>query len=134
LRSKPLDSSTPNQFEVIVACVCSDACTIPQEQMDTILNAAIENPTGHGVGRSIILHEAAKYQHCKVNNLEKSRSLLYRSIQAAPGEISPRISLINILILLNEREEAKEQLRKLQKVNTLRRFADQIKPLEEALH
>jgi hypothetical protein len=110
LRNDPLSSNSVNSLIEFTYCQQKAQCHLPAEEMGRLLQAAIDNPRLRGQNRASVLACASKYLFSQVGNYKDSLRLAYWAIESNPKELQYRIDLIHLLILLDQRDTAKEEI------------------------
>lgn len=82
---------------------------LKEDEVDTLLAAALSNPTAVGKMRGMLHALAMDYAAARLKSLPRARLHARAAVDSDPGNVPLRINLIRVLVGLNELDEAKRQ-------------------------
>jgi protein O-mannosyl-transferase len=133
LEHQPFAANSADSLIKLQDCAGASRCKLSPEQVRQLFEAALVNPTLSGGRKALVLFGLSTY----IVNVERDYSggirNMYQAVAAAPDEPDFRMTLVQLLIALNDFERAREQLAELKKRDKLHTFDRQIANEESAL-
>ncbi|MGH8283931.1 MAG: hypothetical protein ACRESE_08820 [Gammaproteobacteria bacterium] len=122
LRTHPISASDQQGLVSLVQCENADNCHFPPDALRSLFDAALANPRlrNNGSTYANILTDYGNYLGSGPNrNLQKSRALMQRAAEAAPGIPQYWINVVVVDIALQDPALAERDLRKVMVLNKL---------------
>jgi protein O-mannosyl-transferase len=126
LEHAPFAFNTGDQLIAMVGCQSNAVCSLPQKDVEAILQAALKNPTATGIKRSMTLSALTMHQINTLHDYPAAVATLYQTIETSPEELEYRLTLIKFLTVLNRKDEAKKQLAILKSMDNLHAYTTEI--------
>lgn len=114
-------------------CKLGGGCKLSNIALESLLQAALRNPTLTGTMRSKVLYALSSYTINVAQDYPAALTIMQEMVQAAPQEVAFRVAMINFLIALQRFDEARAQLDLLKRLDTLQDHSTEIKLLEQSL-
>lgn len=133
LGTKRINSQDINSLKALIRCQ-TRFCKLDKAQVKRLFDALLANPKlGHGANYANALTIRINALTHQGAPLKKLISLMYKVISIKPDEPQYRINLANALIADNDVGRARQQIAKLQALNTVGQLDRAINRLERAM-
>ncbi len=110
IESHPLSPSTANSLANLELCMRVADCTLSPEKMETLLQAALRNPTLQGIAKAQVLFAWSDFLLKVKNQPDAATAEAYRAVAVNPHDLYSQITLIIMLINLGKPTEAQAQI------------------------
>jgi hypothetical protein len=133
LANAPYAAITSDKLLRLTRCQLEGACNLSNVQFESLLKAALQNPTMTGPNRAKVMYAQSTYLINVVHNYHGALEVMYKMVEASPGEAEYRFALINFLVALKRPGEAKQQLSIVKQLDASHGYSDDIASLEKIL-
>lgn len=133
LEGAPYAAVASDKLLKLTECQLDGSCKLANSEFESLLQAALRNPTLRGENRAKILYALSSYKINVVRDYPAAIELMQQMVRSAPQEVAYRFKLIHFLVALKHFDEAKEQLVMLKQLNTLQDYSAEIASLEQTL-
>jgi len=106
----PFAPSTGNALASLEKCMTSSDCTHPPEIMETLLQAALRNPTLQGKARAQVLFTWSDFLFSIKHDRDAAAKAAHAAVAAYPKELEFQLTLITMLVNMGKIAEAKTQI------------------------
>lgn len=106
----PFAPSTGNALASLEKCMTSSDCTHPPEIMETLLQAALRNPTLQGKAKAQVLFTWSDFLFSIKQERDAAAKAAYAAVAAYPKELEFQLTLITMLVNIGKIAEAKTQI------------------------
>ncbi|WP_250624065.1 tetratricopeptide repeat protein [Pinirhizobacter soli] len=113
LRARPATVQDDSSMIALATCVGDDRCDLPNDRMTAAFEAVLSHP-GHSAR---VLGSYGTYVWNETSDHNRAISLTRQAVERDPREPAYRISLVQMLIEQGERDQAREALGDLGKLN-----------------
>lgn len=133
LEHEPFSSNSGNSLVKLESCQVKGDCKLSNEEMDELLKAALRNPTLSGLNKASVLFAMADHIHHASQDDAQAIKLTFQAVDAAPGELQYRLTLIRFLIGLRQFNLAQQQLILMRKLDKRGNYLSAIEKHEKIL-
>jgi tetratricopeptide (TPR) repeat protein len=130
---KPIGASLLISLVDFTKCQQEGHCLLAPEDMMAIYQAALDNPKLRSANRALVLSVASKYSFSIPELHDRSLPLAYQAVEADPSELQFRLDLIEILIRLDQRDEARREIERARALDRFDRYRAPIDGLEQRI-
>lgn len=106
----PFAPSTGNALSNLEKCIVARSCALSPEIMETLIQAALRNPTLQGKAKTQVLFAWSDFLFRIKQDRDAAAKAAYEAAAAFPKEIEFQLTLITMLINMGETSEAKTQI------------------------
>ncbi len=131
LMQSPVTGTVGNNLIKLLTCVSKGQCHISNAELESLLQAALKNPSVTGSTRSAVLSAMSLYLVNFAKDYPAALDVMHQTIDNAPQELEYRLSLVKFLGALGRYEEAKSQLAILERMDSLKEYSAQISAQEK---
>lgn len=114
----PFAASTGNSLVSLEKCMIIGGCTHSPEIMESLLVAALRNPTLQGKARAQVLFAWSDFQFRMKQDRDAATKAAYQAVAAFPKALDFRLTLITMLINMGEKDEARTQIEETRLLDT----------------
>ncbi len=132
LESAPLPPVIGSRLVTLIRCQDAGTCKLPRQKLESILQAPLHNPTLTGLNRGEVRYAWAVYLINVAHDYATARQVMYEMAEKS-GNLVHRMSLIKLLIALDDFEAAKAQLIRMKNSDKLHLYAAEISNQEKRL-
>lgn len=118
----------------LVRCKLKGECRLTDEDAETLLLAALGNPTNTGSNRAKILYAYSGYLINVKRDNQKALDAMREMTAVSPGELDYRLELTQFLIALGRTREAFDEIQKARFLDHRNRYAPLLATLEERVN
>ncbi len=115
----PFSPSTGNSLASLEICMVKGDCSISPEIMETLIQAALRNPTLQGRAKTQVLFTWSNFLLLIKQQLDTAKIAAYQAVDAYPQEIEFHINLIRVLINMDKIAEAQVRIAQTRKLDTM---------------
>jgi len=133
LETAPYAAISSDKLNTLTECQLEGVCGLANSEFESLLRAALRNPTLSGVNRAKVLDALSSYTIKVMHDNNAALGIMQEMVRAAPGETAYRFALIEFLAALGRYGEAKEQLAILKKMDTLQDHGAKIALQEQSI-
>jgi tetratricopeptide (TPR) repeat protein len=134
LEHAPYAAVTSDKLVTLTRCQLEGNCKLSNIEFESLLQAALRNPTLIGSNRAKVLYAQSSYLINVAHDYPVALDVMHQMIQTAPPqEIEYRFALINFLTALQRFDEAKAELAILRRLDTLQDHSAEIAEQEKVL-
>jgi hypothetical protein len=132
LETRPFDSTTLNALARVTNCQKERRCTLPDQLIATLFDAASRNPAINrgGISSATILATQGTYLLAYERDPERAAARFETAATLAAGEPKIRVLWANALLAQGDLAAAKEQLRKARELDRFGLHSRDIQALE----
>lgn len=133
LRNAPFAAASASWLDTLVRCQSEKRCRLPDQEVASILQSGLDNPTLFGIAQATSLTAASNFMANQIHNYENAMRLSYQAVEAAPRELQYRLNLIGLLIAVKKFDEARQQIILIRHLDKLGAYTQKINEREKAL-
>lgn len=127
----PFSPSTGNSLASLEKCMIIGGCTLSPEIMETLIQAALRNPTLQGKAKTQVLFAWSDFLFRIKQNREAATKAAYEAAAAFPKELEFQLTLIKMLINMGKTTEAKTQIERSRLLDKMQVHTASLDELEE---
>lgn len=133
LEHAPFSSNASDKLHRLVTCHGEGKCKLPKEDIKSLLDAALRNPTLSGMAKAAMLSAMAYHLANIEGDTPGALRATYQAMQAVPDIVEYRSSLVGFLIAVREFDAARKELQAARKQDFLNTNTQVLGQLEKAL-
>ncbi len=115
----PFSPSTANSIASLEKCMSIADCTHSPEIMETLLQAALRNPTLQGNAKAQVLFAWSDFLFKVKNQPDAAAMEAYRAVAANPQDLDNQITLVIMLINLGKTTEAQARITQIRQLDKM---------------
>lgn len=120
LKDYPFAAGAGNTLVDLEICLAEGNCTISPDIMETLIQAALHNPTLQGKAKATVLFAWSDFLSTVKYQRDAATTAAYQAVDAYPKEFEFHITLIKFLINLNKLVEAQAQIRQTRELDKMK--------------
>ncbi|GAC1573456.1 MAG: hypothetical protein NVS3B23_09620 [Candidatus Saccharimonadales bacterium] len=126
LKNSPLAANTTDQLITLVTCQMEGICKLPNQQLENLLLASLENKTVTKIRRASLLSAYSYYLINISKDYPKAIQIMLKSIEESPKDLDYRLNFIKFAIATGYLSPARTQIDEFKKVDLTRKYAEEI--------
>jgi hypothetical protein len=107
IKHSPFSASTAASLASLQQCVTAASCKIAPESMESLIMAALQNPTLQQNSKVKILFTWSDFLFSLKHDSAAAAAAAHQAVEVKPNDMEVRNTLINFLINMNQLDEAK---------------------------
>lgn len=133
LEHYPLSANTGNSLASLEDCMVDDVCTPSPRIMETLLQAALRNPTLQGKTKTQVLFAWSNFLFKFRHNPEAATRAAYEAAAASPQRLDYQLILIRMLISMGKSNEAKIEIERVRLLDKIQVHTDSLNELQKLI-
>lgn len=129
----PFSPSTGNSLAGLEVCLSKGDCSISPEIMETLIQAALRNPTLQGRAKTQVLFAWSNFLLLTKQQPDAAKVAAYQAVDAYPQDIESHINLIRVLINMDKIAEAQARIAQTRKLDTMGAYRITLDELESLI-
>jgi protein O-mannosyl-transferase len=129
----PFSAGTGNLLVSMVGCHLDGTCKVSADTIETLMHAALRNPTMQGKARGQVLFEWSNFLQEVKHQPEQARDFAYAARDATPSDLGANETLIIFLLHMHRYAEAKSAIVALKRLDSLHVKSTFIAQSEQAI-
>lgn len=129
----PFSPNTGNSLASLEKCMIISDCTHSPEIMETLLQAALRNPTLQGKAKTQVLFAWSDFLFRIKQNRDAAAKAAYEAAAAFPDDPEYQLVLIRMLISMGKTNEAKTQIERTRQRDKMQLYAPSLNELDEII-
>jgi hypothetical protein len=114
-------------------CKLGGRCELSNADIESLLKAALRNPTLTGAMRSKVLFAMSSYLINVMHDYENALGVMHQMVDATPGEPAVHIALARFLVALQRADEAKAEVVKTRSLDKYGSYTQELGEIEQQL-
>lgn len=131
MENHPFAPSTGNALVDLEKCMIISNCTHSPEIMATLLQAALRNPTLQRKARTQVLFAWSDFLFRVKQDRDAATKAAYEAAAASPKALEFRLTLITMLINMEQTDQAKTQIKQTRQLDTMHLHTAPLNELEK---
>lgn len=127
----PFSANSGNSLSALEGCVSSGYCKLPPDNMATLMQAALHNPSLQGKARAQALFAWSNFLFRVKHQLDESARAAYQAMEATPYDMDNQINLITMLINCQKLLDAQQQISKARQLDGQKLYAAKLDELQQ---
>lgn len=119
LRTTPFSNNNGTWLRQLVMCQLRRLCHLPDAQLMGLLKAAETNPTLFGVRKAAVLTVISRYLANARGDYTAALAVARRAARVVPGDLGLRLDVVDLLITMGRRAQARRALDEIERLDTL---------------
>jgi hypothetical protein len=129
----PISANTGNSIANLQKCMTANKCKIPNEAMQSLIQAALHNPTLEGKPKTQVLFTWSDFLFNFKHDIDASAVAAYKAVNNYPNYLEFHVTLIYFLINMGRLEEAQKAVLKARQLDNAQIYATQLDALEKRI-
>ena len=133
LERHPFAPNSGNSLASLAKCQIAGVCVLAPEIVETLVQAALRNPSLRSDARTQVLFAYSEFLLKKKGDRDGAVKAAYQAIAAYPGALDFRLTLVKLLINCGMPAEAQLELNRTRQLDVKQRYGDEVTALQAAL-
>ena len=129
----PFSPNTGNSLVSLEKCMNIGDCTLSHEIMETLIQAALLNPTLRGKAKTQVLFTWSDFLFRNKQDRDAAAKAAYAAVEAFPQELEFQLTLIKMLINMGKTNEAKIQIERTRLLDKMQAHTASLNELEKLI-